>query len=136
MSLWMSLEVFDGRHSASAWREAYGDSLTEAALTGGAVDWSWHSHTWGVIFEVCFTDEEAWEAFQGSAAVQAALDAVPDPVSGLLIYRGRGGSSARPIPRRPRPLAGAGAAALPVPVDEPVYDDYSHPLLPYRLIAV
>jgi len=50
--------------------------------------------------------------------VSAALDAVPDPVNGLSIYPGRGGS-AGPVERRhPRPVLGAGAAALPVP-DEP-----------------
>jgi hypothetical protein len=51
--------------------------------------------------------------------VRAALDAVPDPVNGLLIYPGRGGSSGRVQPRRPRPIAGAGAAPLP---EEPVQE--------------
>ena len=38
---------------------------------------------------------------------------MPDPVSGLLIYKGRGGSAGRVQPRkRPRPLIGSGAAAL------------------------
>jgi hypothetical protein len=52
--------------------------------------------------------------------VQAALDAVPDPVNGLLVYRGRGGGAGSVSPRRPRPGAGAGAMALPEPGDEPV----------------
>jgi len=54
--------------------------------------------------------------------VQAALDAVPDPVSGLIVYKGRGGSAGRLRPRRPRPLAGAGAVALPIPVEELLAD--------------
>ena len=112
----MSLEIFDGGFSAATWAAGHGDALTEAALAGGARNWSWHTHDWGVIFEVEFDDEEAWERFVNSAAVKAALDAVPEPVNGLLIYRGRGGSSSRPVPRRPRPLAGAGAAALPLPI--------------------
>src|SRR5205085_1076217 len=111
----MSLEIFDGELSAASWAEAHGDALTEAALAGGARNWSWHSHDWGVIFEVEFDDEAAWERFVESTAVKAALDAVPEPVNGLLIYRGRGGSSSRPVPRRPRPLAGAGAGLRGVP---------------------
>jgi len=122
VALWMSLEIFDGQGSASSWAAAYGDSLTQAALSGGALDWAWHTHSWGVIFEVAFADEEAWERFCQSAAVRAALDAVPDPVHGLLVYRGRGGSSSRPAPRRPRPFAGAGAASLPLPTD-PLWDE-------------
>jgi hypothetical protein len=47
----MSLEIFDGEVSAAGWAEAHGDSLTEAALSGGARNWSWHTHGWGVIFE-------------------------------------------------------------------------------------
>jgi hypothetical protein len=122
MALWMSLEIFDGQGSASNWAATHGDALTQAALSGGAVNWEWHTHSWGVIFEVAFTDEEAWERFRESVAVRAALDAVPDPVHGLLVYRGRGGSSARPAPRRPRPFAGAGAASLPLPTD-PIQDE-------------
>ena len=48
----------------------------------------------------------------------AALDAVPDPVNGLLVYRGRGGGAGSVSPRRPRPSAGAGAMSLPEPGDE------------------
>ena len=54
------------------------------------------------------------------ASVQAALDAVPDPVNGLLVYRGRGGGAGSASPRRPRPSAGAGAISLPEPGDESV----------------
>ena len=116
----MSIEVFDGASSAGLWAEAYGDNLVEVGLTHGAVDWSWHHTSWGVIFEVAFDDEQAWDRYRASTAVQAALDAVPDPVGGLLVYRGRGGGAGRSQPRRPRPLIGSGAAALPVPTEPDV----------------
>lgn len=115
MSAWFSIEVFDGSTSASVWAEAYRDALMETAVTSGASDWSWHRHTWGVVFEVSFDDEEAWEAYANLPVVRAALDAVPDPVTGLIVYRGRGGSSGAPYPRKPRPLVGSGSAALPLP---------------------
>jgi hypothetical protein len=117
VSAWYSIEVFDGATSASLWAEAYRDALIETAITHTATDWSWHRHTWGVVFEVSFASDEAWEAFTSLPVVQAALDAVPDPVTGLIVYRGRGGSSGSPFPRKPRPLAGAGSAALPLPWD-------------------
>ena len=41
--------------------------------------------------------------------MRGALDSVPDPVNGLLIYRGRGGAAGARDPRKPRP-APAGAA--------------------------
>jgi hypothetical protein len=41
--------------------------------------------------------------------VRAALDAVPDPANGLLVYRGRGGAAGGPRPRRPKPAPGAAA---------------------------
>ena len=113
----MSIEVLDGASSASLWAEAHGDSLIEAAFTGGASDWAWHRHTWGVVLELCFADEAAWERFRASSAVDAALDAVPDPISGLIVYRGRGGNAGHGVPRRPRPLIGSGAAALPLPTE-------------------
>jgi hypothetical protein len=113
----MSIEVLDGASSASLWAEAHGDYLIEAALTGGATDWAWHRHTWGVVLELAFEDEDAWDRFSALPAVDAALDAVPDPVTGLIVYRGRGGSSGRVQPRRPKPLSGCGSAALPLPVE-------------------
>lgn len=115
MSAWYSVEVFDGATAASAWADAYGDALIETAITHGAVDWTWHRHPWGVVFEVELVDEDAWEVYTGLPVVQAALDAVPDPVTGLIVYRGRGGSSGAPFPRKPRPLTGSGSAALPLP---------------------
>ncbi len=115
MSTWYSIEVFDGATSASVWAEAYRDALMETAVTSGASDWSWHRHTWGVVFEVAFADEQAWEDYANLPVVRAALDAVPDPLTGLIVYRGRGGSSGSPFPRKPRPLVGSGSAALPLP---------------------
>ena len=115
MSAWYSIEVFDGATSASVWAETYRDVLMETAVTSGASDWSWHRHTWGVVFEVSFADEAAWELYANLPVILAALDAVPDPVTGLIVYRGRGGSSGSAYPRKPRPLIGSGSAALPLP---------------------
>jgi hypothetical protein len=115
--MWYSIEVFDGASSASGWADAWGDTLIGNALSTGAIDWSWHTHSWGVVFEVAFEDETAWEAFRSLSAVNAALDAVPDPLTGLIVYRGRGGSAGSISPRRPRPLIGSGSAALPIPWD-------------------
>lgn len=115
MAAWFSIEVFDGATPASAWADAHGDALIETAITHGASDWSWHRHTWGVVFEVELADEDSWEAYTNLPVVQSALDSVPDPVTGLIVYRGRGGSSGAPFPRKPRPLAGSGSAALPLP---------------------
>lgn len=114
MSEWFSIEVFDGASSAGLWADAHGDQLLESALSWGAKDWSWHSHSWGVVLELEFVDLASWEAWRALPHVQAALDAVPDPVSGLIMYRGRGGTSGAPRPRKPRPLRGSGSAALPL----------------------
>lgn len=72
----------------------------------------------GVVLEVELPDEFAWDILLTAPAVRAALDAMPDPVGGLLVHRGRGGSAGVRWPRRPRPLAGAGAVALPEPVEQ------------------
>jgi hypothetical protein len=131
----MSIEVFDGAFPASSWIEAYGDTLTEAAITTGALDWNWHRTTWGVVFELAFAEEADWERFRQLLIVQIALDAVPDPVGGLLIYRGRGGSSGTTRPRKPRPLAGAGAAALPLPVEDEEWHNFSGDIERRRLLV-
>lgn len=116
---WMSIEVFDGHtSSAGAWQEAWGDQLVENAIVSGAVDWTWHRGSFGVIFEVAFDSEESWDAYRSSLGVEVALSAVPDPVRGLIVYKGRGGSSGTRKPRKPRPLIGSGAASLPLPLDE------------------
>ena len=112
---WWSIEVLDGATlPAARWRDAHGNALTEAAVTHGAYAWHWQAHSWGVLFEIGFRGDEQWSRFRDLPGVHAALDAVPDPVNGLLVYPGRGGSSGRVQPRRPRPVAGAGAAALPI----------------------
>jgi len=111
---WWSIEVFDGaRQSAARWQDSYGNALVEAAISHGAYEWRWHRHSWGVLFEVGFRSDEQWPTYRELPAVGAALDAVPDPVNGLIVYPGRGGSSGRVQPRRPRPITGAGAAPIP-----------------------
>ena len=74
------------------------------------------------MLEVSFAEEADWLRFRGLSAVRAALDGVPDPVNGLLVYRGRGGSSGSRSPRRPRPAPTAGAMALEEIVTEHVVD--------------
>jgi len=118
MTEWWSIEVLHGEFSAFQWQQAYDSELIEAALTNGALDGTWHADQWGVAFEVCFNTAEEWEAFRNLPIVRAALDSVPDPVNGLLIYRGRGGTSAAGQPRRPRPAPSASSMALPMPADE------------------
>jgi hypothetical protein len=122
MAEWWSVEVFHGEFRASRWQESYSAALIESAISHGAVDWSWIERPHGVVFEVCFADDERFEAFRSLPAVRAALDAVPDPVNGLLIYRGRGGGAGAAAPRRPRPTAGAGAMELPEPSREEIMD--------------
>jgi len=123
MAEWWSIEVFDSRiQAALGWKDSYRAQIVEAAITTGAVDWNWIEHKSGVVFEVCFADEAKWETFRGWPAVQAALDAVPDPMYGLLVYRGRGGGSGARQPKKPRPSVGAGALELPEPVDQPIWD--------------
>jgi hypothetical protein len=128
---WFSIEVFDGSSSARAWRDAYGDAVVAAGHTEGMSDWTWHEFGWGVVLEVELPDEFAWERLLTVVAVRAALDAVPDPVGGLLVHRGRGGSAGVSWPRRPRPLAGAGAVALPEPVDHELPFLAPHVLTPH-----
>jgi hypothetical protein len=118
MSQWWSVEVSDGAFSASQWWRAHRKFLLEAAVTNGAADWAWHVRPRGLVIELEFEDETRWEAFRALPAVQAALDAVPDPVGGLAVYRGRGGSAGRGAPTCRPPLAGSSAAALPEPLPE------------------
>jgi hypothetical protein len=118
---WWSVEVLDGPDApAWHWREGHERALTEAAITHGAYDWQWHRHTWGVLFEVAFASDERWQLYRDLPAVQAALDAVPDPVNGLIVYPGRGGSTGSRRPRRPVPTAGGGAAELPQEPEAPL----------------
>ena len=115
MSEWLTIEVLDGDFPASQWRQAHSESLLEAAITNGTLDRVWHEHRWGVVLELEFADDERRDRFRSLATVRAALDAVPDPVSGLLVYRGRGGGSGARVPRKPKPAPTAGAASADVP---------------------
>src|SRR4029450_7459112 len=98
---WWSIEVLNGPSSAARWKAAHGAALVEAALTNGAVDWAWQEHRWGGVLEGAFLDGGRWDFFYGLPAVKAALDAVPDPLSGLAVHQGRGGTSGARLPRRP-----------------------------------
>lgn len=123
---WWTLEVIDAPDSAaSSWQTAYSEQLVEAAVTHGVQEWAWVTRPWGVILEVSFLDESDWLRFRGTPVVAAALDAVPDPVHGLLVYQGRGGGSGAAVPRRPHPAPLSGGAALP----EPASDEQPEPWL-------
>jgi len=123
MAEWWSIEVFHSEfQKASRWKDSYGSSLIESAISHGAVEWTWTEHRSGVVFEVCFPDDAQWEVFRQLPATAAALDAVPDRVNGLLVYRGRGGGAGARTPRRPRPTVGAGAIELPEPENDRVLD--------------
>ena len=116
MAEWWSIEVFHGdKLPASRWKDSHEDVLTEAAITNGALYWEWHEFQYGVIFEVCFATDEEWVAFRKLPAVRGALDSVPDPVNGLLIYRGRGGAAGSRNPRKPKPAPSAAALELEEP---------------------
>jgi hypothetical protein len=118
---WWSIEVFDAaQQPARRWKDAYQDELTEAAVTNGASYWEWHEHRYGVVFEVRFDSDEQWEAFRALPAVRSALDGAPDPVNGLIIYKGRGGGAGPRKPRRPKPAPSASSMALPEPEAEAV----------------
>jgi hypothetical protein len=110
---WLTIEVFDGEVPASGWRRAHENDLVESAITNGAAFWEWHTTRWGVVLELMFDTDERLERYRTLPVVRAALDAVPDRVSGLLVYRGRGGGSGALVPRRPRPAPVAGAAEWP-----------------------
>ena len=116
MEYWLTIEVADGALSASSWRDAYGDSLSESAVTNGVRSWSWHDTEWGIVLEIEFRSEADRDRFRGLPVVTAALDAVPDPVNGLYVYPGRGGGAGARRPRRPRPAPAAGAMELEPPV--------------------
>lgn len=110
-----SIEVCDGRFSARTWQDMHHEALLEAAVTHGAREWLWLPTPVGVVLEIGFADFDDWLRFRRLPLVTAALDAVPDPIRGLYIYAGRGGSNGSPQRRRsPQPM-GAGAAAMPVP---------------------
>ncbi len=60
----MSIEVLDGEFPAHLWVEAHGDSLVEAALQCGVIEWRWQHFDWGVVLEIDFAEESCWERFQ------------------------------------------------------------------------
>ena len=70
MPYWMSIEVFDAAFSASLWQESHGDALVETAIIYGAVEWNWQPTSWGMVFEVAFADEEAWDHYRATLTVQ------------------------------------------------------------------
>jgi len=122
MAEWWSIEVFHADQSARRWKDSYEDALIEAALAHGVLEWAWHEHRTGVVLELQFRDDAAWETYRALPAVCAALDAAPDPVNGLIVYRGRGGTSGSRWPRRRGPKPSADAMARPEPAEEKVLD--------------
>ena len=79
MAEWWSIEVLHGEFSAFRWQEQHDSALIEAALTNGAVDGAWHADRWGIVFEICFDDEERWETFRRLPAVRAVWTACQIP---------------------------------------------------------
>lgn len=135
---WLTVEVFDAELPATTWLRGWRDALVETALSSGAVYWDDHEHAWGVVLEFTFADESARDRFREHPTLLAALDAVPDPVNGVLVYPHRGGGAGVTAPRRPRPAPVADAAALPTP--EPVtrldiLGDYIPPVDPLATSA-
>jgi len=123
VSEWWSIEVFDASElPARRWKDSYQDELIEAAVHHGAGYLEGHEHRHGVVFEVLFDSDAQWEAFRALPAVRSALDGVPDPVNGLIIYRGRGGGSGPRKPRKPKPAPSSSAMALPEPGEERLLD--------------
>jgi hypothetical protein len=116
---WWSLEILDAEHagtSAAAWRDAYAQALAESLVTNGAASWEWFEYSWGVVLEVAFREEHLWQSWRALPGTRAALDAVPDPVSGLLVHRGHGGASGSYVPRVPTIAPAADRVALTEPV--------------------
>jgi hypothetical protein len=124
---WLTIEVFDGAFPARQWRDAHGEALLLTALTNGGTDWVWHEHRWGLVLEIAFEDEQKRSNFPFLPAVLATLDAVPDRVSGVLVYHGRGGGAGAGLPRRPRPAPLAGGVELPEPDEDPRIELHAEP---------
>lgn len=121
----IAIEILDASFPASSWQRAYGDALTNAAMSWSGLDWDWREFSWGLAFFVAFPSEAEYEQWRTMPAVVAALDAVPDPVNGLVFHRGWSGTSGSGEPLRPRPHAGAGAAEAPIPDErESIEEDF------------
>jgi len=118
----IAVEILDAQFSADSWRRAWGDALTTSAMSWSGLDWEWRHRTWGLIFLVAFPSQAEYDEWRKMPVVIAALDAVPDPVNGVVFHRGWGGTSGSGEPRRGKPLAGAGGAEIPEPI-ELVLDD-------------
>ncbi|WP_432888288.1 hypothetical protein ACQPYH_07195 [Kribbella sp. CA-245084] len=119
MADWWSAEVLDGADSsASKWWHIYGEVLTAAAIGHGIEEWNLIDLEHLVVFEVGFRAATDWSAFRRLGGVESALDAVPDPVNGLIVYRGRGGTSGSSQMRRSGPHGGGDSMALPLPPDD------------------
>ena len=73
MAEWWSIEVFHADLSARQWKSSYENALIEAALTHGALNWVWHEHRTGVVLELEFPDDAAWETYRNLPAVRAIL---------------------------------------------------------------
>lgn len=117
MAWWMSVEIFDGAFPARVWADAHQDSLAETALTNGALDWEIKRTGDSVVFEVAFATEAQWLAFRQLEPVQNALRTAPDPLAGVIIYRGRSTDLGTLAPRKPKPRIGTGSGALTLPID-------------------
>jgi hypothetical protein len=113
---WLTIEVLDAEaFPASSWQDAHCNDLVEAAVTHGPLlrvagdsvgsSWSWSS-----------PPTRRWSA-TAACPVVASLDAVPDQVRCLMVYRGRGGGAGVLVPRRPRPKPVAMSAEWPAPVE-------------------
>ncbi|MFI1091222.1 hypothetical protein [Streptomyces sp. NPDC020917] len=116
---WWSIEILDSEHavtSATAWRDAYAQMLDESLVTNGASSWKWFEYSWGVVLEVAFVEERTWLDWKSLPGTRAALDAVPDPVTGLLVHRGHGGASGSYARRTPGSPPIADRVALPEPI--------------------
>jgi hypothetical protein len=122
----VAIEVIDGAFPASSWQQAYGDALTNAAMSWSGLDWEWRAFRWGLLFMVAFPSEAEYDEWRKMPVVVAALDAVPN---GVVFHRGWGGTSGGREPRKPRPIAGAGAAELAFEEDVIVVEEPHEPIV-------
>lgn len=116
MSRWTSIEIFDGMFSAHKWADTHADSLIETGIQSGALDWDLKRTAWGVVFEIEFKTEAAWEQYRNLPVVIEALKSTPNPSSGVLIYRGRSLDGGHRSPKKPKPFSGAGSNSLALPL--------------------